>query len=256
MSKKKNCQDEFKLLLKVMSYILSFGILLLLILQLYLEQHPKNPWELLQILFPIYLTSGIGLVLFISFAKLAIGIWHWLDRDSIQVFIKDLVLRFNFWRRSRNAEKVYPLLQNFLYHVLTQNKDFLPLPVGSDISCLTPLGKNYVYRNDCVFYRFQLVISETPNMPVSQIKQLFQYYIFSESRNHGIIGLYNIYQDFFQNSWDTVQIDRMWMDEENHILSFEILYVITEKASDYMLHVRQNEQSSKNTFYEVYDDEL
>lgn len=256
MSKGKKCRDELKTLLKITPYIVFWGVLVILVFQLYIEQHPKNPYDLLRILFPIYLAGGMGLVLLSSFAKLAMGIWHWLDRDSVRAFIKSLVLRFNSWLRGRNAKQIYFRLQDFLYYVLSQNKDFLPLPVGADMSCLTPLGKNYVYRNECVFYRFQLVIPETLNMPVSQLRQLLQHYILSESRNYGIIGLYSTYRDFFQNVWDTVQIDRMWMDEENHILSFEILYVITEKASDYMRHAMEREQASQNSFYEVYDDEL
>ena len=48
----------------------------------------------------------------------------------------------------------------------------------------------------------------------------------------------------------------MWIDEENHLLFFEILYITSEKSVEYMVHVMQREQASQSAFYEVYDDEV
>lgn len=95
-----------------------------------------------------------------------------------------------------------------------------------------------------------------PEIPISQLRKLLQHYILSESRNYGISNLYSFYIDVSQNTWDTVQVDRMWIDEENHLLFFEILYITSEKSVEYMVHVMQREQASQSAFYEVYDDEV
>ena len=256
MPKKITQYDNTKTLLRIVFYTCLFTLFAVFPVQVYIQQKPDTPLDLLKTFLLFYLIAGVGCTLFCIFIKLISTVWRWIDHDAIQTLIRILILRFSSWLRSRNIKLIYPRLQDFLFYVLTQNKNLLPLPIGNDKSCLTPFGSNHVYRNDCIFYRFQLILPEMPEIPISQLRKLLQHYILSESRNYGISNLYSFYIDVSQNTWDTVQVDRMWIDEENHLLFFEILYITSEKSVEYMVHVMQREQASQSAFYEVYDDEV
>ena len=256
MNKKLKSTGTIQITYKQTIVLLMFTLFVFCPVYVYNYWHLTNLKDLFQGMIYIYFISCIGTLLFAIFTKLIISIWHWLDHDAIQNRLRIWSYRLCEWCRSRNSKTIYPRLQNFIFYVMNKNKEQFPLPVGNDISCLTPYGMMYTYRHSCVFYRFQLVVPDTPDLPVTHLKRLLQHYITTESRNYGIVGLYNTYEDFRHNVWDSIYVDQMALDEENHILSFDILYVSSEKASNYMILAMQLEQPSSNNMQEVYDDEV
>ena len=143
MPKKITQYDNTKTLLRIVFYTCLFTLFAVFPVQVYIQQKPDTPLDLLKTFLLFYLIAGVGCTLFCIFIKLISTVWRWIDHDAIQTLIRILILRFSSWLRSRNIKVIYPRLQDFLFYVLTQNKNLLPLPIGNDKSCLTPFGSNH-----------------------------------------------------------------------------------------------------------------
>ena len=155
----------------------------------------------------------------------------------------------------KNARVVYPCLQYFLFFVLSQNREFLQIPLGRDASSLTPQGYAPAYRSRCVFYRFQLVMPDKPEMDEKTMRLVLQNYITGELMNYGISGLSSCYLDPKIGRIPSVFIDRVFFDEAAHYLTLDVLYVCTAEAAEYVKKAIHMDSASKQPDRTVYDDE-
>lgn len=171
----------------------------------------------------------------------------WLDR---------LAYRLTERLRSRTAASNYPLLQQFLYRVLSLNKETLCLPLGQDATCFTPRGQLTEYRAEQVFYRFELVMPEQPSMDCTTLRQILQSYVWSELRNHGIAGLYCGFADPAYGTIPSVYVDRVSFDDGAHLLQIDLLYIDNPDASKYAVDAYQRDKGTVQPEQEVFDDEL
>lgn len=110
---------------------------------------------------------------------------------------------------AKNAAQVYPCLQEFLFCILRDNREVLGLSLGKDSSCLIPRGYAPAYRSGCVFYRFQLVTPERPEMSESILRLILQNCIDAELRSHGIAGLPSGFQSAVVGIMPSVFLDRV-----------------------------------------------
>ena len=110
---------------------------------------------------------------------------------------------------AKNAAQVYPCLQEFLFCILRDNREVLGLSLGKDSSCLIPRGYAPAYRSGCVFYRFQLVTPERPEMSESILRLILQNCIDAELRSHGIAGLPSGFQCAVVGIMPSVFLDRV-----------------------------------------------
>lgn len=158
--------------------------------------------------------------------------------------------------QERNTAKIYPCLQQFLYGVFAQNKDMLHLQLGQDASCLAPRGYATVFRSNCMFYRFELLMPQTPEMDIIALRQIIQQYIDAELLHYGIANLSACFNHPMYGSMPTVFLDRMRYDEKAHLLEFTFTYIATPDAAKYVYCARQRDIQKVTPEREVFDDEL
>ena len=118
MPKKITQYDNTKTLLRIVFYTCLFTLFAVFPVQVYIQQKPDTPLDLLKTFLLFYLIAGVGCTLFCIFIKLISTVWRWIDHDAIQTLIRILILRFSSWLRSRNIKVIYPRLQDFLFYVL------------------------------------------------------------------------------------------------------------------------------------------
>lgn len=157
---------------------------------------------------------------------------------------------------AKNAAAIYPCLQNFLFWVLSQNKEMLRLPLGNDPACLTPGGYAPAYRRRCLFYRFQLVTPDRPELDCDVLRLTIQHYITGELMNYGIVGLASGFQSAKVGMLPSVFLDRVVYDEARHLLSLDVLYVCTPEAADHVLSAIQRTAAPAQPEPTVFDDEV
>lgn len=158
--------------------------------------------------------------------------------------------------RRRNTASIHPWLQQFLYYVLSQNNGTLSLPLGQDATCLTPRGQLADFRMEQVFYRFELVMAEKPDLDCAILCQVLQSYVWAELRNHGIPGLGSYFRDPTYGSILSVYVDRVVFDEGQHLLQFDLLYIDNPDAAKYAVQAHQRSKQTVQPEQEVYDDEV
>lgn len=186
------------------------------------------------------------------------GLWSvlWvLDRPAVKTGAHLLAGFLSRKIALKNARVVYPCLQYFLFFVLSQNREFLQIPLGRDASSLTPQGYAPAYRSRCVFYRFQLVMPDKPEMDEKTMRLVLQNYITGELMNYGISGLSSCYLDPKIGRIPSVFIDRVFFDEAAHYLTLDVLYVCTAEAAEYVKKAIHMDSAPKQPDRTVYDDE-
>lgn len=186
------------------------------------------------------------------------GLWSvlWvLDRPAVKTGAHLLAGFLSRKIALKNARVVYPCLQYFLFFVLSQNREFLQIPLGRDASSLTPQGYAPAYRSRCVFYRFQLVMPDKPEMDEKTMRLALQNYITGELMNYGISGLSSCYLDPKIGRIPSVFIDRVFFDEAAHYLTLDVLYVCTAEAAEYVKKAIHMDSAPKQPDRTVYDDE-
>lgn len=179
-----------------------------------------------------------------------------LNWQAVRTGLRLAAHRISAKAAAKNASHIYPCLQHFLYHVLSQNREFLRLPLGKDASCLTPCGYAQAYRSGCVFYRFKLVFPELPEMELVLLRLIVQNYITAELMNYGIAGLPSTYQNKGVGVLPSVFVDRIFYDEGQHYLTFDILFVDNPDAAWYVGRAIQYEATPKQPEIEVTDSDL
>lgn len=186
------------------------------------------------------------------------GLWSvlWvLDRPAVKTGAHLLAGFLSRKIALKNARVVYPCLQYFLFFVLSRNREFLQIPLGQDASSLTPQGYAPAYRSRCVFYRFQLVMPDKPEMDEKTMRLVLQNYITGELMNYGISGLSSCYLDPKIGRIPSVFIDRVFFDEAAHYLTLDVLYVCTAEAAEYVKKAIHMDSAPKQPDRTVYDDE-
>lgn len=200
--------------------------------------------------------TGIALAAVPLFSGIVALLLMFFDWATIRTFLRLVAHRFSARIAAKNAENIYPCLQLFLYHVLSQNREFLHLPLGKDASCLVPAGYAPAYRSGCVFYRFQLIAPEKPEMDISLLRQIIQSYIVAEIQNHGIAGLPAVFQRKSVGTMPSVFVDKFYYDEGMHFIGFELLYVDNENAAIYVRNAIMRDAAPKQPTIEVTDADL
>lgn len=199
---------------------------------------------------------GVALIAVAPFAGIVAIMLSFLNWQAVRTGLRLVAHRISAKAAAKNAAYVYPCLQHFLYYVLSQNREFLRLPLGKDASCLVSCGYAPAYRSGCVFYRFKLVSPEPPEIELALLRLIVQNYITSELMNYGIAGLPSSYQNKGVGTFPSVFLDRIFYDEGQHYLTFDILFVDNPDAAWYVGRAIQYEATPKQPEIEVTDSDL
>lgn len=156
---------------------------------------------------------------------------------------------------TRNATAIYPCLQDFLYFVFSQKNEFLKLPLGKDMACLSPCGHMSTFRKKCVFYRYVLTCPNKPEMDCRTLRHIIQSYITEELNNHGAGYLEATYA-YGKMVLPGVFLDRVFYDDIRHCLIFDVLYVCTNAAAEYVIAACSRDNATAQPEQEFYDDDL
>lgn len=144
-----------------------------------------------------------------------------VERDAIRTRLQLLANWLSMRTQQKYAATVYRCLQLFLYDTLRQNSSTLQLPLGQDASCLVPRGYATQFRSGCLFYRFELVMPQAPDMDITTMRQIIQTHVNAELTNYGIAGLSAWFKHPTYGVLPSVYIDRMHYDEETHLLQMK-----------------------------------
>ncbi len=194
---------------------------------------------------------AVCLLGFIVLSAVLLMAAYLLSRDSVCTWVHLRLNKLSERIQSRNIACIYPLLQEFLFEVLSLHEDTLHLPLGQDASCLVPRGTATAFRKNCLFFRFELILPEAPAMDTETLRSILQQYIWAELGAHGITGLSASF-----DSVPTVYVDRMRYCEKSHILQFAVLYISTQNMKNYAVRAEQNRKSKVTPEREVYDNEV
>lgn len=178
-----------------------------------------------------------------------------VDKNAIETRLRLSCMHFSQWLRKRNAEQVFPCLQNFLYRILKENEAILKIPVGKDTLCLSPQGAKITERNGCVFYIFQLLVPLEFEGEEKTLRELVQSYIMAELQNYGIEGLKSTFFNSKETVW-SVYLDRLRIENDIHMITFELLYVCSGESLQFLKRAIQRDRNEAQGEPEVYDDEL
>ena len=214
---------------------------------------PPDFWNILLINSGmLFLTMAI---IFIVGAIIYLTLKH-IDWNAIDTAFNLLSNRLSQRIRSKNADRIAPWLRVFLFTVLSRNVEVLPLPLGKDMTCLTPYGCSNEFRSDCVFYRFQLIANDFPDLGEGDVQRLLNQFVVAELNNYGIAGLPRCYVDTNHYVWASVFIDRVIYDRLNHLISFDLLFIASEGDVNYRRKAALRDNPQPTMEAALYDDEL
>lgn len=224
---------------------------------LFIAHNPEPPypelWKKLLAHYRIFL---------LSFCTIPVGAvfvfatFRAIESNTLRTTAHRLGLAINRRWLVKNAAYINAYLLEFLYAVLRANNETLHLPLGQDASALIPNGFSVIPRAGCVFYRYQLVLPEVPEMDKRSFHQIIQQYIWAELCNHGIAGLNASFPSKTHGRLPSVFLDKVWYDGEQHSMNFEVLYICTEDAGQYAMQAFQKRKPKTQPNQEVFDDEL
>lgn len=196
-----------------------------------------------------------ALILTVPITCLCYFIKH-VNKEPIETYSRLLALRYSNWRQAKNVSTILPRLQDFFFYVLKKNNEFLHLPLGQDGSVLSLAKAETVFRDNCIFYQYQLILAEDIEQDVKILQKLIQQFIYEELRNYGIIGLYSTYLDNKTGSWFTVYLDRIMINADEHLITFDLLYISSRISLEYFQKAVQRDNAQLTAEPEVFDDEL
>lgn len=180
---------------------------------------------------------------------------RWIDLEELKISLRIFALKLNEKIKGKNDNIIYPRLQGFLFYVLKKHNDALQLPLGEDMATLTPYGPKYVLRQNCRFYCYQMILPTPLERDANVLRKLFQQYVVSEIINYGIIGLNSVYNTP-ELTYPSVYVDRVVIEEESSLLTFEVLYVSSMASAFYLKRALERDQRNIKPEQEVYDDEI
>ena len=195
--------------------------------------------------FSIFPVGAVGYGLFCFFSSEAVITWFRLQANKLAARLQ-----------GKNSANIYPCLRQFLFEVLNKNKETLRLPLGQDAACLTPRGCGTSFRKNCVFFHFELVAPEKPDMDCGVLCQIIREYLWAELRNFGISGLSTGFTINDNKTICSVFLDRVRYDEKLHLLGFDILYIASTNAAQYAIQAFQRDKDEVTPEREFCDDEL
>lgn len=164
---------------------------------------------------------------------------------DIQDFFKNLYHRVKMRVLATNAPYNAGKIRNFLCEALNFYGEFIKLPVR-DISTIPYVG--YQIRKNTVIYRYCITCPEEPEN-MDNIKNILNSYIWSALHEYGINGLQAVYK-----GCPTLYVDRVFY--QNHIFSFDIVYVCYDDALQYCKSALERDKQSETAERTVHDDEL
>lgn len=228
-------------------------ILIILVLLILLKGSSNLSLELFkQKLFYALSCIGICSVFIVPFALIIYVQCLFFSSSSFKTWGHLMAKRLLDRRISKNSEIIFPFLQAFLYETIRRNNDILNLPLGKDFSSVNPNG--YYIRNNCVFYHFTVISPEKPTYDNDLLRKILQEYIKAELKGFGISGLASIYQSSSTCCY-SIFIDRLFYDEQNNVLSLEVLYIDNEESAKYWRNSLERDNSNK-VERTVFDDEI
>ncbi len=184
------------------------------------------------------------------------GICKIIDRKSVRTKIHIIGNQISERVRMKNTTTIYPYLHSFLYETLVRNNDTLNLPLGKDYSAITPRGYRPIFRYGCVFYIFQIVMPQKPDIDDKVLRQLIQSFVNTELINYGIVGLGSYFNSSVYGTIPSVYIDRLEYVEQTKTLNFAVLYICTEEDARYVANAEKRYNSVPTPEKEVFDDEI
>ncbi|MBT9839872.1 hypothetical protein [Blautia sp. MCC283] len=177
-----------------------------------------------------------------------------IDHGVLEEYFRLIALKISAKRRSKNSEVIAPRLRYFLFSVLDKNKEFLNLPIGENELSLTLDG--LVFRQNCSFYRFSMILPEDLEQDTETLRQLIQSYIEQELATFGCYGLRSAYGNDKYGSWWSIYLDKIEPNEKLHRLSFELLYISNTYSAIYRKRIFDRENTVPKQEKTVYDDEI
>ena len=200
-----------------------------------------------------------GMVCFcmVLFAVLVGVVAYYVKWGAVLQFIKRICGDFSNSLLTQNADVVSFRLKHFLFGVLSRNNQVLHLPLGEDFGCLSPRELIYGYRGKCIFYNFDLILPQQPDMDIEVLRQIIQSFIDRELDHYGITALNSCFHSkaMGRNYW-SVYLDRLTYIEAQHRLSFEVLYICSEESAKYLVKAIQRDKRNTQPEVEVFDDAL
>ena len=186
----------------------------------------------------------------------AFGILSFVDKTAVMTQFQRAGKNISKYIRTKNTNAIYPPLLSFFYFVLKNNREILKLPLGNDCSSLIPNGYHTIYRQEKVFYIFQIVMPFKPDYDEKTLKQLIQSYIDSELINYGIADLKSCFNSCVYGAVPSVYVDRAFYNESQHMLNFAVIYACSEDDINYIIKAKQRDKEETQVERSVYDDEL
>lgn len=183
-------------------------------------------------------------------------LYETIDRKSVRTKIHIIGNQISERIRMKNTTTIYPYLHSFLYETLVRNNDTLNLPLGKDYSAITPRGYRPIFRYGCVFYIFQIVMPQKPDIDDKVLRQLIQSFVNTELINYGIVGLGSYFNSSVYGTIPSVYIDRLEYIEQTKTLNFAVLYICTEEDARYVANAEKRYNSVPTPEKEVFDDEI
>lgn len=157
----------------------------------------------------------------------------------------------------KNAHQIAPVLQEFLYAILLQNRRVLGLDPGPDVSALVP-GQRPVYRNNAVYYVYKLIVPDPPEQGTDTLKLLLNQLIIAEFNKHGIDKLSSGFTSLEGRVYfPSVYADRVTYDEIRHTVIFEMLFVGSRTAANALTQAQERDRpKAAAPVADVFDDEI
>lgn len=203
----------------------------------------------------------LGCLVYLASALIIFGISYYtinvltkMDKSLFEEHCRLIALKLSACRRNRNSQIIAPRLRYFVFTVIKKNNEFLCLPIGDDELSLVIDGT--VFRQNCCFYRFSLILPDDLEQDTETLRQLIQSYVEQELQSYGIYGLRSTYGDVKFGNWYTVYTDKIETDEKRHRLIFEVLYINNSHAVFYRKMAADRETIVQPQKQDVYDDEI
>lgn len=201
-----------------------------------------------------FILTAVGFFVLLLFYEIGKNIRKAFNNEIFETFVRLRTLMFFQRLRRKNAEYIAPRLQAFLYTVAKENQAILNIPIGKDMTSLAPYGSGISDRSGCLFYQFQILLPADFDSSVIH-RDLIQSCILAELRNYGIAGLMSTYSDGKLGTFFSVYLDRLLINQEQHLITFEILYVTSHASALYMQRALARD-NMEPTEREVFDDEI
>lgn len=256
MKKKFKLPEEQKLLLLFVvlgTVCVAVAVIIACVQDTPITDYAAAAWELGRNL----LACGMVCFCMVLFAGLVGVLAYYVDWGVVLQGIKRVGRDLTNSLLAKNADLVSYRLRYFLFGVLSRNNQVLHLPLGEDFGCLSPRELIYGCRGKCVFYNFDLILPQQPDIDLEALRQIIQSFIDRELDHYGITALNSCFHSkaMGQNYW-SVYLNRLTYIEAQHRLSFEVLYVCSEESAKYLVKAIQRDKHNEQPEIEVFDDDL